>query len=256
MGVDEVRPVQQWWRSYNRAALKRARKLAAQRRLELMATDPDFRRRVVEHCRSLQRKNFSDPEWRKRQGYLGIDEIELLMRDVQNGLPYSEIGDRWLISPNEVGYLARKRGISRRPVRKLKEPSLRQLVAVVKAARCGLEYTAIAQQFRMPVHRVYGIVHRAGIFRRNKQRAYWWELLPMERFQDLVRRLKTVEPYADIAADFDVSASKMSSCSLKLGFRRGRDWTKGFSQERMQSNAQARYRRMAERHGDRHAHHN
>ncbi len=201
MGADEVRPVQQWWRSYNPAALKRARKLAAQRLRELMATDPDFRRLNVEHCRSLNRKNFSDPEWRKRRGFLGIDEIELLMQDVQNGLPYIEIGDRWLISPSEVSYLARKRGVSHRPVRKLKEPSLRQLVAIVKAARRGIEYRVIARQFRMPIHRVYGIVHRAGIYRRNKQRAYWWEGLPLDRFQDLVRRLKTVEAYADIATD-------------------------------------------------------
>jgi hypothetical protein len=245
--------MQQWWRSYNPAALKRARKLSAQRWHELMATDPDFRRRAVEHCSSLQHKNLSDPEWRKRQGYLGIDEIELLMQDVQNGLPYIEIGDRWLISRGEVSYHARKRGVSRRPVRKLKEPSLKQLVAIVKAARSGIEYRIIARQFRMPIHRVCGIAHRAGINRRNKQRAYWWEGLPLDRYQDLVSRLKTVEAYPDIAVDFDVSAKKISRCALQLGFRRGRDWTKGLSQERIQSNAQARYRRMAERHEDRHA---
>jgi hypothetical protein len=244
--------MQQWWRSYNPTALKRARKVSAQRLRELMATDPDFNRLRVAHCRSLNRNNFSDPEWRKRQGFLGVDEIALLMQDVRNGLPYHEIADRWLISPGEVSSLATKRGIYRRRVRKLKEPSLKQLVGIVNAARCSVEYGVIARRFRMPVHRVYGIVRRAGIYRVNK-RAYWWESLPLDQFQNLVRRLKTVEPYADIAIDFGVSGPAISRCSLQLGFRRGRDWIKGLSAERIQANAQARYRRMADHSEVRHA---
>ncbi|SHG86771.1 hypothetical protein [Bradyrhizobium erythrophlei] len=233
--------MKQWWRKGSLSNLA----LASERCRELIATDPDFRYRVVEHCRSLSRKNFSDPEWRKRQGFLGVDEIELLMQDVRNGLPYHEIGDRWLISESEVSYLARTRGIHRRPTRILREPSLKQLVGIVKAARRGVVYNLIAQQFRMPFHRIIGIAHRAGI-RREHRRSCWWESLPLDRFQELVRRLRTTEPYADMAIDYDVSSSAIASCSRQLGFCRGKRWNRGVSQDRIQANAERRRWRIAE----------